>query len=531
MVTRKLALLAALLLALLAGHALALVGDDDGFTGTVPLPEAVEEVTPATALRDAGRALRNAVAGRSGAEKKLTIARPEKTGVDFEEDTTWTATVSGGSGNYRYKFYLENKIDPNGGLTNDNVNLHGCRDEWSTDNTFTYRLVVPEVYFLVVFVEDLEETDESGRALAASGGFRYIVSDDSRITAAQKVSELAGECLRACGGEASDYEKALWMHDWITRNAYYSQGEHYYSEDGVLIRGEGVCDSYCKAYRLLLNAVGIECDRIFGQAVSSGVNHAWNRAKLSGEWHQIDPTWDDPGSDEEPVSGRERHLYFGLTDALMRQDHTYDASDGAPCASLAGNYYIQTGHVEAWLADTRGAIREIVRSGDAARSVPIAAGGYRDETDRGISNTWIPYGIMCWRLAQDYSQLVDVDGRVVRVDYDVAQARITDAPVVYLNSVATEVDALCLPAALGELGERAFAGGGSAVIALPDGISEIPDGAFADCAALRAVFVPSSVGSISPTAFEGSGQAVVICERGSAAHAFARQAGIPFRLY
>ena len=526
----KLRMLQAIAVALLAlltmGFALA---EGDGFTGTVPLPEYVPEVSVADGLRSVRNAIMKA-AGKA-AEKALTFAKPEKTGTDFEEDTVWTVTPTGGSGHYRYRFYLENKIDPNGGLTNDNVNLHGCRDEWSEDNTFSYRLVVPGIYFLAVFVEDMEETDDSGKPLSVSLGYRYDVVDDTRPTAAQKAAELAGECLAEVGADATDYEKALWLHDWITRSAYYSQGQHYYSEDGVLIRGEGVCDSYCKAYRLLLNEVGIDCDRIFGQSRSNGVNHAWNRVKLEGEWYQVDPTWDDPGSITEPVSNKERHLYFGLTDALMLKDHIYSPDAGKPCGTLGQNYFIRQGYVSQWMAELKCEALDRLEAGGSAAE--ISASTYISATEslgEASGKAYIPAALMNWVLAHENAapEIAYLDAGERWIVYAVTQAGQSAWPV--LRAWAMRI--FTPPEALTTLGDSAFENSDALeAVMLPEDMSSIGARAFAGCDGLRAVFIPVGVSraDISENAFADSPNAIIYCIAGSGAETYAREKGIPFR--
>ena len=523
-------LLIALLALLLGGHALALEGRDDGFTGTVPLPDFVPELAATTARR----AMKAASTTQADGEpvEALTILTPTRTGKYFTEDTVWTANVTGGSGEYEFVCYLVTKYDEAVGLIRENMNTHAYWRRSASDR-FAYRLVVPGIYYLILYAYDTSAQDDAGEYLSDIKAYKYTVAADSeaRITAAQKVEQVVGECLDALGEEASDFDRALWLHDWITANAHYSQDTHYYSEDGVLIRGDGVCDSYCKAYRMLLNAAEIECDRIFGTAVSSRVNHAWNRAKLDGEWFQIDVTWDDPSGGVLPVSGLERHLYFGLTDDMMTVDHAYEIPEGFECTSLAQNYFVKTGRAEYWAADVRAAIREIVLTGDATRSFPIPTGNYRDERGRSISLTYIPYGAVLWQLRAWDVQYVDTARGVVEAGFTVEQTGIDDVPMVYLDSVAGSVDALRLPAALAALEAEAFAGGGSQVVVLPEGVTEIPDRAFADCADLVCVFVPASVETIASNALEGSARAVITCPRDSAAHAAALANGLPFTLY
>lgn len=121
----------------------------------------------------------------------------------------------------------------------------------------------------------------------------------------------------------SDFEKALALHDWLINNADYSSYRTFFGAEGVLVYGEGVCQSYTDAYAMLLDKVGISHKAV----VSSSMDHAWNLVQLDGEWYHVDVTWDDP------VGGTEQHIYFGLTDELMSKDHTWDNASSLPAAT------------------------------------------------------------------------------------------------------------------------------------------------------------------------------------------------------
>lgn len=131
----------------------------------------------------------------------------------------------------------------------------------------------------------------------------------------------------------TEEETALALHDWLTDNAYYDitfSAPDCYDAAGVLVNGTGVCDSYSKAYVLLLNTAGIEAKRVTGMAVradGSQESHSWNLVKMDGKWYQVDVTWDDPIDNSYPEarkSGLEHHLYFKATKRFMNEEHVPD---------------------------------------------------------------------------------------------------------------------------------------------------------------------------------------------------------------
>lgn len=131
--------------------------------------------------------------------------------------------------------------------------------------------------------------------------------------------------------DMSDFEKALYVHDYIVLNCEYdtelleileTQGTltgeiraERYTEYSVLINGTGICGSYALAYRAILNAAGMECLYLSSEAM----NHAWNLVKLDGEWYHVDCCWDDPVPDSRGIA---RRTYFLRTDnEIMKLNH------------------------------------------------------------------------------------------------------------------------------------------------------------------------------------------------------------------
>ena len=129
----------------------------------------------------------------------------------------------------------------------------------------------------------------------------------------------------------TDFEKALYVHDYIVLNCEYDldllamleadgtlDGEirsERYTEYSVLVNGTGICGSYALAYRAVMNACGVDCLYLS----SSEMNHAWNLIKLDGKWYHVDCCWDDPVPD---TLGIARRTYFLRTDdEIMQLDH------------------------------------------------------------------------------------------------------------------------------------------------------------------------------------------------------------------
>ena len=433
----------------------------------------------------------------SGEAMKITLR--SRTGAFYTEDTTWTINITGGSGSYEYRFYVAEVRGT--GLTD--LDPNGYRD-WGDSNVYSYRFVVPGRYALLVYVRDSE-------GKTASGAFQLTVPADGHPTTAQLVSQVAAQCLAA--GCKSDYEKALWLHDYLTMNARYDYTYSYYSADGVLARGTGVCDSYSKAYEMLLNEVGIECERL------TGGGHAWNAAKLDGVWTQIDPTWDDPNNSSGPVSGYEQHLYFGLPDSVMQIDHSYTPRHA--CTGYDNNYFIRSGKVSMWTDGLKADVIKGLDDGVYRYSVGIPA-KYKIEKSGYVSQgkEHIVYNVSAYALSQADDWSYDGDALQMDVTYDTALKRL---PVCLRFDGRT----LDLTWETTGVGRNTFKGNGSfQAVILGDDVRSVGAGAFADCGALWKVVIPNGVTDIDPTAFEGCRHLTLVGPAGGAAQRYAQANGL-----
>ena len=64
-----------------------------------------------------------------------------------------------------------------------------------------------------------------------------------------------------------------------------------------MTEGKAVCEGYARAFKYIMDGLGIPCVLVSGTATnSSGLteSHAWNYVYLNYQWYAIDVTWDDP---------------------------------------------------------------------------------------------------------------------------------------------------------------------------------------------------------------------------------------------
>ncbi len=125
--------------------------------------------------------------------------------------------------------------------------------------------------------------------------------------------------------DGSDYEKELYLHDTLIKNVIYDMD---YAEEqnaySALVNGRAVCAGYAYAFQYLLMRAGIESYYVVGK--SHGEGHAWNLAKIGGQWYYVDLTWDDPQMKDENQNLIEspyspHYAYFNITTEMLTQDH------------------------------------------------------------------------------------------------------------------------------------------------------------------------------------------------------------------
>lgn len=188
----------------------------------------------------------------------------------------------------------------------------------TTGHDFTFEFTASGTYRTYFYFMDNDRNDPQN-----DKGIYYLrttaevtVNDAARPSVTQIVNNAVAQCRQQTNG--SEYDMALWLHDWTLDQLEYDHGLNWCSAESGLTRHQGTCESYQRIYSKLLDAAGIANGRITGNG------HTWNAVKIDGKWCQMDLTWDDT-SDSWYGDLDQRHLYFGLTDELMaiaHSDHT-----------------------------------------------------------------------------------------------------------------------------------------------------------------------------------------------------------------
>lgn len=212
---------------------------------------------------------------------------------------------------------------------------------------FTFDFTASGTYRIYFYFMDNDRNDPQN-----DKGIYYLrataevtVNDAARPSVTQILNNAVAQCRQEANG--SEYDMALWLHDWTLDQLEYDHSLNWCSAESGLTRHQGTCESYQRIYSKLLDAAGIANGRITGNG------HTWNAVKIDGKWCQMDLTWDDT-SDHWYGELDQRLLHFGLTDELMaiaHSDHTKNyKKDGYAFHStdLSNNYFVRNGKADEW---------------------------------------------------------------------------------------------------------------------------------------------------------------------------------------
>lgn len=206
----------------------------------------------------------------------------------------------------------ENVCDPSRAAWGSYYNLGATGHDFTFDFTAsgTYR-----IYFYFMDNDRYNPQNDKGIYYPRTTA-EVAVNDAARPSVTQIVNNAVAQCRQETDG--SEYDMALWLHDWTLDQLEYDHNLNWCSAESGLTRHQGTCESYQRIYSKLLDAAGIANGRITGNG------HTWNAVKIDGKWCQMDLTWDDT-SNNWYGDLDQCHLYFGLTDDLMaiaHSDHT-----------------------------------------------------------------------------------------------------------------------------------------------------------------------------------------------------------------
>ena len=271
----------------------------------------------------------------------------------------------------------------------------------ATGQDFTFDFTASGTYRIYFYFMDNDRNDPQN-----DKGIYYLrttaevtVNDAARPSVTQIVNNAVVQCRQQTNG--SEYNMALWLHDWTLDQLEYDHNLNWCSAESGLTRHQGTCESYQRIYSKLLNAAGIANGRITGNG------HTWNAVKIDGKWCQMDLTWDDT-SDNWYGDLDQRHLYFGLTDELMAIAHSdppanYQKDDYAYSSTdLSNNYFVRNGKADEWAEKYADRIQQHLDAKEKSFSIDADNQSFPPSIS-GIQNEIVAYAMnqRKWKAKED----------------------------------------------------------------------------------------------------------------------------------
>jgi len=261
------------------------------------------------------------------------------------EPTTFHLSATGGSSTYKFRMDAPFYMNPGEGYFGEMVadTSRGQWMTWTSSKTgcdYEFTMTASGRYYYRFYLQDAQSSVWSLRVAA-----EIEVSNDAHPSVNQIITNAVDLCRQETNG--SEYDMALWLHDWTLDQLEHDHNLNWCSAESGLTRHQGTCESYQRIYSKLLDAAGIANGRITGNG------HTWNAVKIDGKWCQMDLTWDDT-SDNWYGDLDQRHLYFGPTDELMaiaHSDHTVNYKKDSYAyrsTDLSNNYFVRNGKADEW---------------------------------------------------------------------------------------------------------------------------------------------------------------------------------------
>ncbi len=170
---------------------------------------------------------------------------------------------------------------------------------------------------------------------------KYTMTKAEAEDMTNKLDKKIDEIVSNIDVSLSDYEKELYIHDYVCENTVYDEST--YNNDGhtaysSLINGKSICEGYSRAVQMLLNEVDVDNYLVVGNGVDEEGEepHMWNIVTLDGENYHLDATWNDTSGDGEIYY----YYYFNVTDKYITRDHTDISPNSNYCTSMKYNYFV-----------------------------------------------------------------------------------------------------------------------------------------------------------------------------------------------
>lgn len=214
----------------------------------------------------------------------------------------------------------------------------------------------------------------------------YVSNDKDEIKEMEEELENQINMISAkVKSYTSDYEKELYIHDYIAANIEYYAYDNYddiptikHTAYGALVEGTAVCDGITKAFQLILNDNNIE--NIFVTGSTENIAHAWCKVKIDNDYYNVDLTSDKTLNATN--SNLIIHSYFNITDQELLRTHTIDKNETLPqCTATKYNYYVYNDYIIEPIDNFEYKLSQIIKKQNSKALLEIKISGITNVTE------------------------------------------------------------------------------------------------------------------------------------------------------
>ena len=153
-----------------------------------------------------------------------------------------------------------------------------------------------------------------------------------------KVSDAADRIISEIPDGASDWEKILFVHDWLIENTWYQDDDTDEFTDtiyGCLVRGHTQHNGFNQAFQYIMNRLGYECGAFWNDY------QLWNYIRLDGKYYWVDTACDDAFYGDDDGEKHYSHYYFMADDEHFKDQHNIEKGNNyfLPTCDSTDNYY------------------------------------------------------------------------------------------------------------------------------------------------------------------------------------------------
>jgi len=166
--------------------------------------------------------------------------------------------------------------------------------------------------------------------------YRYNETESKTIS--NQLESKIDHIIDIADDYATDFEKELFIHDYICENTIYDETIDGNTIYDVLINGKAVCEGYAKTVQILLDKLDIDNYLIVGDSEFEGElgPHMWNVVTIDNHNYHLDATWNDNDKENDI-----NYFYFNISDDEIKEDHFNLLPTDNFCVSDKANYFVQ----------------------------------------------------------------------------------------------------------------------------------------------------------------------------------------------